>query len=123
MTRSILCGIIRYNAKERIEMIRPCLGKGFVIFKKDLEEGTIQKKSYKSYTEYWIYRNEPIKTILQLSPSAKKELEKNQPKFLYAIIVTEGKNNQIIEEKDKFYIDGYKITEGEINKYLSKTGR
>jgi len=102
-------------------MIRENNGKGFCIWKKDLDSGVVQKKSYNNNIEFWIYRHRPLETTLVLSPSSKKELEKSQPIYLHSIIVT--KENSIVDNKDMLLVNGVKFDDIDVDKYLSKTKR
>ncbi len=59
-------------------MLRPGIGQGFLILKKDLENGTVKVQTNKLFiTEYWIYRHRPLKkSLIILSNPTKEKLEK-----------------------------------------------
>ena len=102
-------------------MIRPHLDKGFIILNKDLEKKSVQKKRYKEFTEYWIYRVKKEKGNIYL-PSGRKNILQAGKTYLYAIIVCET-NHISKKEKDRFWVKGIKFTEEHIKQYLSKTER
>lgn len=120
-------------------MIRPNVGKGFVILEKDLGD-TVQRKSYNNngsiVIEYWIYQHEPFKSKLTLPIATLKELEKKQPLILKSIICTKDNTDHIQKVKNLriYYIKGIKIDNEkylddpnrphkDLNLYLSKTHR
>jgi hypothetical protein len=104
-------------------MIRQNLGKGFIIYKKDLISQIVQKKPYKTNIEFWIYKHRSIETSLVLSPTAKKTLEEQSPIYLQSIIVSRDTSEFIKETKDYFLVQGIKFDEKDLDDYLSKTER
>lgn len=101
-------------------MIRP--SNGFVIFKKDLENGLVKRKRFnskdKSFIEFWIYKAKEGQLYL---PNGEKNVDMSNKTLKCIIVCDEG---YIVKEgKDGLLIRGIKFTEEDIDKYLHKTNR
>jgi len=104
-------------------MIRESVGNGFIILKKDLAEGLVKKKTYLKYIEYWVYKFNPIKTGLILSPKTRNQLKEKNGVYLHCILVGAENKACFVEEGDKIYIQGVRIDGEDVDKYLRKTKR
>jgi len=113
-------------------MLRPNVGDGFLIFKKDLENGIAKKDTYKGMLEFHIFRHRELKKSLIYLPNETKELlEQDNPLYLFAIIVTKDDNAHILDKGDKIFVKGVKfdnqLFDGkkseDLDEYLRKTGR
>jgi len=113
-------------------MLRPNVGEGFLILKKDLENGMVKKDSYKTMLEFHIFRHRELKKSLIYLPNETKELlEQDNPLYLFAIIVTKDDNAHILDKGDKIFVKGVKfdnqLFDGkkseDLDEYLRKTGR
>lgn len=113
-------------------MLRPNVGDGFLIFKKDLENGIAKKDTYKGMLEFHIFRHRELKNSLIYLPNSTKELlELDNPLYLFAIIVTKDDNAHILDRGDRIFVKGLKfdnqLFDGkkseDLDNYLRKTGR
>ncbi len=111
-------------------MLRPGIGQGFLILKKDLENGTVKVQTNKLFiTEYWIYRHRPLKkSLIILSNSTKEKLEKETDMYLHCIIAS----SHVVDKHDgRIFVQGVKFDNLSVDKkpsndlddYLRKTGR
>lgn len=103
--------------------VRP--SKHWTILKKDIKNGSVKKKPYKDVLEYWIYRKEASKTLINLAGQPLR----TGKMYLHAIIVA-PKDHITLDnkEKDLYEIEGVRFTNDieqgrDLDDYLSKTGR
>jgi len=104
-------------------MIKPGLG-GFLIFKKDIENKTVQIKHYKGMQEFWVYRTKKTKSDIYLANGKKFEHEGNVE--LFCIITCKENDSNMIEQDKGYLVHGIKFTNQEtpdLDNYLSKTNR
>lgn len=101
-------------------------GNRWVIFKKDLRNGSCRKENFsykgKHFIEYYIYKNKKEK--LGLFSTLGKPLFRKGKIELSAIIVCGASQEHIVRKlPDAIIVQGFKFTETDINKYLRKTNR
>jgi hypothetical protein len=88
----------------------------FNIVKSDVGK-SVYKKRYKDLTEWWIYREKRSRFV----DARGKELKQGE-KYLYCIILCA--DEYIRQQNEKFIaIEGVKLTEKDLDEYLSRTGR
>ena len=118
-------------------MLRPNVLPGFLIFQKDIGSGMVKKDTFKTMLEFHIYRHRELKkSLIELPNSSKEALEKEQPLYLHAIIVTKDDSHHIEEGitpelEPVIYVKGLKFDNEmfdgkesrDLDKYLRKTGR
>ena len=93
---------------------------GFLITKKDLESGAVEKKRHKDIIEYWVHRQKESNFIDRWG--AKLKLRNKENSFLHAIIVC-SEERDVTEHDNSFLVRGIKFTDKDINEYLGKTNR
>jgi len=104
-------------------MFRESTGKGFIVMKKDLANGLVKKQAYLKYIEHWVYKFNPVKSNIVLSPAMRKKLEQENGTYLHCIIISSENRECFVEEGDKIYIKGVRFDGEDIDKYLRKTKR
>lgn len=88
----------------------------FNIVKEDIGK-SVYKKHFKGLTEWWVYRQKESRFV----DTRGKTLDEGES-YLYCIILCEG---DVIRQQNKKYIaiEGVKLTENELDEYLSRNGR
>jgi hypothetical protein len=114
-------------------MLRPNVEPGFLIWKKDLKNGTVQKKTFKSLIEYWVYRHRPLKkSLIELPNSTKTKMEQETPMYLHCIIVSKENDDHLKDMGDgRIFVRGLKFDNEmfdgkeskDLDNYLIKTKR
>lgn len=97
-------------------------GTAYNIVKKDIKTNVILKH-YDGVSEWWIYRKKESRFV----DATGKNLKQGE-KYLYCIILSDSESNGKRQENEDFIaVEGYKITNDEqgkdLTKYLSNTGR
>lgn len=88
----------------------------FNIVKNDIGK-SVYRKRYKDLTEWWIYRQKKSRFV-----DARGKTLKQDETYLYGIIVCG--DECIRQQNEKFIaIEGVKLTEKDLDEYLSRTGR
>ena len=93
---------------------------GFLIIKKDLKSGSIEKKRYKDIIEYWVHRQKESSLVDRLGQTLKLRNKENS--YLYAIIVC-SEERDVTDYGKSFLVRGIRFTDEHINEYLEKTSR
>ena len=92
---------------------------GYILIKKDFDDGFIKKHVYKDVVEYWIYQAK--KSHIFKLDGTKAKLRNKDDATLKCIIVVD--NHYKEEKKNTYIIKGFRFDEKDLDDYLRKTNR